>query len=58
MLATLLQRRVALLDENGTRAGAVRDKVHEMDRRKKTYEAKVTEYRDRLFDLMDHELLS
>jgi hypothetical protein len=55
VLATLLQRRVALLDENGVRAASVRDKVHEADRKKKSYENKIKEYRNRLLDLQDLE---
>jgi hypothetical protein len=51
----LLQRRVAQLDENGTIAVSVRDKVHEAERKKKTYENKIREYRERLLDLPDLE---
>jgi hypothetical protein len=47
----LLQRTVAQLDEHGTIASSVRDKVNKADRRKKTYESKLREYRDALFDL-------
>jgi hypothetical protein len=38
MLATLLQRRVAQLDENGTIAKTVCDIVNKVDRRQKPYE--------------------
>jgi hypothetical protein len=55
VLATLLQRRVAQLDENGNIAVSVRDKVHEADRKKKLYENKIREYRDKLLDLPDLE---
>jgi hypothetical protein len=55
VLATLLQRRVARLDENGSKAASVRDKVNEADRKKKTYEKKIREYRERLLDLQDME---
>ncbi len=51
VLATLLQRRVAQLDENGTIAMTVRDKVNKADRRQKPYENKLREYRDRLDEL-------
>lgn len=53
VLATLLQRRVAQLDENGLLAASVRDKVNDADRKKKIYENKIREYRDRLLDLQD-----
>ena len=46
MLATLIQRYFAQLDENGTLASTVKDKVHEADRKKKLYEKKVREFRD------------
>jgi len=55
VLATLLQRRVAQLDEHGTISVSVRDRVHKVDRRKKPYEAKLREYRDALIDLPDVE---
>jgi len=55
VLATLLQRRVAQLDENGNIAANIRDKVHEKDRKKKLYETKIREYRDALLDLPDLE---
>jgi hypothetical protein len=51
VLATLLQRRVAQLDENGTIAMTVRDKVNKADRRQKPYENKLHEYHDRLDEL-------
>ena len=51
MLATLLQRRVAQLDENGTIAMTVRDKVNKADRRQKPYENKLREYRYRLDEI-------
>jgi hypothetical protein len=51
VLATLLKRRVAQLDENGTIAVTVRDKVNKVDRRQKPYENKLCEYRDRLDEL-------
>jgi hypothetical protein len=55
VLATLIQRRFAQLDENGFIAATVKDKVHEADRKKKLYENKVREYRDNLLDLPDVE---
>ena len=51
VLATLLQRRVAQLDENGTIALTIRDQVNKADRRQKLYENKLREYRDRLDEL-------
>jgi len=51
VLATLLQRRVAQLDENGTIALMIRDQVNKADRRQKLYENKLREYRDRLDEL-------
>jgi hypothetical protein len=50
VLATLLQR-VAQLDENGTIAMTVRDKVNKVDHRQKLYENKLCEYHDRLDEL-------
>ena len=47
----MLQRKIAKLDENGNQAGTVKDKVHAADRRKKMYENKIREYRDKLEDL-------
>ncbi len=46
VLGTLIQRYFAQLDENGTLASTVKDKVHEADRKKKLYEKKVREFRD------------
>jgi hypothetical protein len=46
VLATVIQRYFAKLDENGTLASTVKDKVHEADRKKKLYEKKVREFRD------------
>jgi hypothetical protein len=34
-------------------AASVRDKVNDADRKKKIYENKIREYRDRLLDLQD-----
>ncbi len=51
--AVLIQRRFAQLDENGTVAVSVRDKVHEADRRQKPYEQKLKEYREQLLELPD-----
>ncbi len=51
VLATLLQRRGAQLDENGTIAMTVRDKVNKVDRRQKPYENILREYRDPLDEL-------
>jgi hypothetical protein len=51
VLATLLQRRVAQLDENGTIALTIRDQVNKADRRQKLCENKLREYRDRLDEL-------
>jgi len=51
----LLQRRFAQLDENGNIAGSVRDKVHAAERKKKLYENKIQEYREKLTDLPDLE---
>jgi hypothetical protein len=42
----VIQRYFAKLDENGTLASTVKDKVHEADRKKKLYEKKVREFRD------------
>ena len=42
---------VAQLDEHGTIAASVRDKVNKADRQKKLYEIKLREYRDALLDL-------
>jgi hypothetical protein len=53
VLATMFQRRFAQLDENGLLASTVKDKVHAADRKKKQYENKIREYRDRLLDLPD-----
>jgi hypothetical protein len=53
VLAVLIQRRFAQLDENGTVAVSVRDKVHEADRRQKPYEQKLKEYREQLLELPD-----
>ncbi len=55
MLATLIQRRFAQLDENGFLATRLKNKVHETDRKKKLYGNKVREYRDKLLDLPDLE---
>jgi hypothetical protein len=51
VLATLLQRRVAQLDENGTIAMTVRDKVNKADCCQQPYENKLSEYHDRLDEL-------
>jgi hypothetical protein len=42
---------VAKLDENGKKALSVRDRVHESDRRKRDYERKLADYRERVLDL-------
>jgi hypothetical protein len=55
VLATLLQRRVAQLDEFGTISASVRDKVNKADRRQKPYENKLREYREHLADLPDED---
>jgi hypothetical protein len=46
---------VVQLDENGTISASVRDRVNKADRRKKPYENKIREYRDRLLELPDFE---
>jgi hypothetical protein len=51
VLATLLQRRVAQLDENGTIAMTLCDKVNKADCRQKPYENKLREYHERLDEL-------
>lgn len=53
VLATLIQRRFAQLDENGNIAAIIKDKVNMADRKKKLYEQKIREYRDALLDLPD-----
>jgi hypothetical protein len=50
VLATLLQRRVAILDENGTIAQLTRDHVNKDDRKRKLYETKIRDYREKLLD--------
>ena len=56
VLSTLLQRRVAQLDESGNKSRSVKDHVHGKDKKNKVYERKIAEYRNRLLDLQELEI--
>jgi hypothetical protein len=54
-LATLIQRRVAKLDEYGSDAKPGRDLVRRTDRKARSFEKTIQEYTEKILDILTRE---